>query len=94
MEAAQAVQSRASAAPAATEEQQHPIFVGVEQLAQRHPGFSVSALRNWIFKSGDRKDSRGHVIPGNGFPVVRLGRKVLIEEGAFLAWVRGHRKAA
>ena len=67
-----------------------PLFT-VEQFAVRQPAFTEPALRNLVFKAEPRQSSRG-VIPGNGLiecgAIIRLGRKVLIDEGLFLEWVR------
>lgn len=53
-------------------------FLSVEQLAQRHPAFTASAIRHLIFSSRT-----------NGFHKVifRVGRKLVLEELAFEAWV-------
>ena len=68
-----------------------PLFT-VDQFAERQPAFTKPALRNLIFKAGVRQTSRGE-IPGNGLiecgAIVRLGRKVLIDEARFLGWIRG-----
>ena len=57
--------------------------------------FSESALRSLIFYAEDRLNSRGEKISGNGLMkfgvIVRLGRKVLIDTGAFDAWLDSHR---
>ncbi len=69
---------------------QQPVFRTVEQFAEANPAFTPAALRNLIFKAEPRKSSRGE-IPGNGLAeagaIVRLGRRVLIDEARFLAWV-------
>lgn len=61
----------------------------VRQFAERNPAFTENALRNMIFKAGARNTSRGE-IPGNGLlkagAIVRIGRKVLIDEAAFFVW--------
>jgi hypothetical protein len=68
-----------------------PTLYTVEQFAERQPAFTEPALRNLIFKAAPRQCSKGE-IPGNGLiecgAVLRLGRKVLIDEGPFLEWVR------
>ena len=67
-----------------------PVFFSVKQFSEKHPAFSCAALRNLIFRATSRKSSRGD-IPGNGLvesgAIVRLGRRVLIEERTFLSWV-------
>jgi hypothetical protein len=69
---------------------QRPVYLTVEQLSERNPAFSSPALRNLIFKSDTHQSSRG-TIPGNGLAeagaIFRLGRRVLIDEAKFLAWV-------
>lgn len=78
---------------------QQTTLLAVPQFCERNPAWSQAALRNLVFKANARKSSRG-VIPGNGLleagAIVRLGRKVLIDEAAFFAWVReqGRRRAA
>lgn len=67
-----------------------PILLTVEQFSARNPAFTPPALRNLIFKAAPRQSSRGE-IPGNGLAesgaIIRLGRRVLLDEGKFLAWV-------
>jgi hypothetical protein len=60
----------------------------VRQFAVRHPAFSESSLRWLIFNAGQRRVSGGLVLPGNGFEValVRIGRRVFIDEERFFAW--------
>lgn len=59
-------------------------------LAQSEPAFTEAALRNLIFKAQDRHSSKG-IIPGNGLEahIRRVGGKVLINHGGFLAWIAG-----
>jgi len=63
----------------------------VAQFAAAHPAFTAGALRNLIFKAGTRHSTNGE-IPNNGLieagAIVRIGRRVLIDEDQFLAWVR------
>lgn len=69
----------------------------VKQFSLAHPAFTTSSLRNLIFKAGPRHSSKGEV-PGNGLlacgAILRLGRKIIIDERAFFAWVRGKANAA
>lgn len=60
----------------------------VRQFSEVHPAFSQGAIRNLIFLSGTRKTSKGD-IAGNGLDValVRIGRKVLIDEAKFFQWI-------
>ena len=66
-----------------------PVLLTVEQFSTRNPAFTPPALRNLIFKAEPRQSSRG-TIPGNGLAesgaILRLGRRVLIDEAKFLAW--------
>ncbi len=58
-------------------------YYTVKLLAEKHPGFSESFLRYLIFNADK-----------NGFDkcVVRIGRKVLIDEDEFLKWVKENNK--
>jgi hypothetical protein len=73
-----------------TEETPRDLFT-VEQFAERRPAWSEPALRNLILNSVDRLNSRGERIPGNGLAeagaIVRVGRRVLIDEQAFFRWI-------
>ncbi len=83
-----AISSALAAGSPVTE--QRPVYLTVEQLSERNPAFTPPALRNLIFKAEPRQSSRGE-IPGNGLTefgaIIRLGRRVLIDESKFLAWV-------
>lgn len=63
----------------------------VAQVASLYPVFSQAALRDLIFKAGDRFNSRGDRIAGNGLAeagaIIRIGRKVLFDLDAFEAWL-------
>lgn len=60
----------------------------VRQFSEKYPAFSESSLRNLIFLAGERYTSKGD-IPGNGLhkALVRIGRKLLIDEVKFLDWL-------
>lgn len=66
------------------------LVLTVRQFSERNPAFSEAAIRNLVFKADSRHSSRGE-IQGNGLieagAVIRIGRKVLIDEEAFFAWV-------
>ena len=66
----------------------------VRQLADRHPAFTQGSLRNLIFLAGNRNTSHG-VILGNGLDValVRIGRKLLIDEAKFFQWIDHQQEA-
>ena len=63
----------------------------VKLFSGKHPAFTEAALRNLIFKAEARYSTKG-LIPGNGLiaagAIVRIGRKVLIDENLFFQWVR------
>ncbi len=63
----------------------------VAQFPSAFPAFTEAALRNLIFKAQPRHSTNG-AIPGNGLieagAIVRIGRKVLIDEDCFFDWVR------
>jgi hypothetical protein len=65
----------------------------VRQFAARHPAFPESSLRWLIFQSKQRETSKG-TIPGNGLDtaLVRIGKKLLIDETRFFEWVELHRQ--
>lgn len=62
----------------------------VEQFSNDNPCFTSSALRNLIFKANERQSTKG-IIAGNGLlesgVIIRLGRKVLINETKFYQWI-------
>ncbi len=72
--------------------QSRPVVFTVAQFAERNEAFTEPAIRNLIFKADARESSRG-TIPGNGLveagAILRLGRKVLINEARFFAWLEG-----
>ncbi len=67
---------------------QSRILLTVRQFSDKHPAFPQGSLRNFIFLAENRKTSRG-VIKGNGLDValVRIGRKLLIDEAKFFQWI-------
>ena len=68
----------------------------VEQFAERRPAWTEPSLRNMILNAQDRLNSRGERIPGNGLAecgaIVRVGRRVLIDEQAFFRWIASEQK--
>ena len=68
----------------------------VAQLASKYPAFTENALRSLIYASKPRKRSVSKTgladLPGNGLAhaIIKLGRRVLIDEQAFLKWVNSH----
>ena len=65
-----------------------PVLSTVAQFAERHPSFTEPSLRHLIFESKPRRSSKGQ-IEGNGLDraIVRVGRKVLIDEAKFFDWL-------
>ncbi|HVT60175.1 MAG TPA: hypothetical protein VHR45_17500 [Thermoanaerobaculia bacterium] len=67
-------------------------FFTLQQIAERHPAFSVRTLRHWIANAAARRawqNRRAVIIPGNGFDrvMVRKGRRIFINEAALFAWL-------
>ncbi|MFG5779236.1 hypothetical protein ACFIQF_19420 [Comamonas sp. J-3] len=68
-------------------------WLSVQQLSLKHPVFTENSLRALIFASKPRLRARGKggddVIPGNGLAhaIRKVGRRVLIDELAFMEWV-------
>lgn len=56
------------------------IYLTVTQLCEKHPAFKPGGVRSLIFN----EDSNGLKASG---AVVRLGRKVLIDEAKFFDWI-------
>lgn len=99
---AQAMKPSAAEAMTIGQQMRHPFgttsqLFTVKQFALAYPAFTEPALRNLIFKAENRHSSLGEVA-GNGLlksgAILRLGRKILIDEHAFLAWVHGKANAA
>lgn len=64
-----------------------PLF-SVKRFSEKHPAFTQSSLRNLIDKAKGRHSSRGLIEPnGLATALVRVGRRVLIDEGAFFKWL-------
>ena len=71
----------------------------VPQFAHKYPAWSQPALRALILNADDRLNTRGDRLAGNGLApaILRVGRKVLIDEQAFFSWIvdqQRRRKAA
>lgn len=56
------------------------IFLTVNQFSEKHPAFTRGGLRALIFN----ENSNGIAKAG---AIVRIGRKVLIDESKFFAWI-------
>ncbi len=59
-------------------------FSTVPQFAKKYPAFSPASLRWMLFNRATN---------GLDAAVVQLGRRVLIDEAAFVAWLRDHRQS-
>ena len=72
---------------------QKPAYKTVAQFSNENPAFTPSSLRNLIFKADERQSTNG-LIAGNGLiecgAIIRLGRKILINEDRFFQWIEGH----
>ncbi len=79
----------AAVASTATNAPTRPVFT-TRQFSVRNPAFSELSIRNLVFKADPRHSSKGE-IPGNGLieagAIIRIGRKVLIDEDRFFEWV-------
>lgn len=68
----------------------------VQQFAARRPAWTPPALRNLILNAEDRVNSRGERIKGNGLSdagvIVRVGRRVLIDEDRFFHWIAAQQR--
>lgn len=75
----------------ASSEFKPPILSTVEQFCGRHRFKNQAGLRGEILNAEDRKNSRGERIPGNGLAeagaIVRIGRRVYIDEEKYFKWV-------
>ena len=80
--------SATKAIKSAYPEPQPRTLLTVRQFSNKHPAFTQGAIRNLIFLSGSRKTSNG-IITGNGLTIalVRIGRKLLIDEAKFFQWI-------
>ena len=57
-----------------------PTLLTVKQLPQKHPAFTEGAVRMYIFN----RSQNGLADAG---AIVRIGRKVLINEEKWFAWI-------
>ncbi|MDP2902972.1 MAG: hypothetical protein Q8N96_07650 [Methylovulum sp.] len=64
-----------------------PKLSTVNQFCEQNPAFKVGGMRDWIFKEHQNGLAKSGAI-------VRIGRKVLIDESLFFDWVRLQNKAA
>ena len=73
------------------------VMLTVDTVSQLHPGIKPKTLRKWIFNAKDRKveiQGQVHVVKGNGFDtaIVRVGRKVFIDNARLIQWMREQNK--
>ena len=61
------------------------IYLTVNQFTVKHPAFTLGGLRSLIFN----ETTNGLKSSG---AIVRIGRKVLIDENLFFAWVQSQNK--
>lgn len=55
-------------------------LLSIKQFAAKQPAFTVGGIRSLLFYRGEDAERAG--------AVVRFGRRILIDEPRFLAWVR------
>lgn len=69
----------------------------VPRFSDDNPSFTQAALRALIFKAEPRITHEG-TKPGNGLieagAIIRIGRRVLIDEAKFFEWVRQQQPAS
>jgi len=63
-----------------------PTLTTVKQFPTKHPAFTTGGLRSLIFN----ETTNGLAASG---AIVRIGRKVLIDETKFFAWIENQSKA-
>ena len=74
---------------------QHPRTLStVRQFSEKNPAFSQGSIRNLIHLSTERYSSKGK-IPDNGLDkaLVRIGRKILIDDQKFFQWIDAQNRA-
>lgn len=70
-----------------------PVLLTVKQFAEKHKAFTEGTIRQLIHASKMRNTQRGPCGP-NGLDdaIVRLGRKIMIDENKFFDWLLRQRK--
>ena len=66
-------------------EAKSPVYSTVSQFTKKHPAFTNGGLRGQIF----HEKTNGLAASG---AIVRMGRKILIDEAKFFAWIEGGSK--
>jgi hypothetical protein len=69
----------------AVKEPKAPIYSTIAQFPTKHPAFTKGGLRHQIFNA----DKNGLSASG---AIVRMGRKILIDETKFFAWIEAGAK--
>jgi hypothetical protein len=62
------------------------MYLTVKQFSEKHPAFTNGGLRSLIFN----EESNGLAKAG---AIVRIGRKVLIDESKFFGWVESQNQS-
>ncbi len=66
-----------------TEAETQTEFYSVKAYTKRRPAFTQGGLRHLFFHQGEELEKAG--------AIVRLGARILIDDAAFLAWLKaGH----
>jgi hypothetical protein len=60
------------------------LYSTVKQFSEKHPAFSVGSLRSLIFSASNNGLNESGAI-------VRVGRKILLNETKFFGWVEAQR---
>jgi hypothetical protein len=71
-------------------------LVTLKRFSEKHSDFiTLAGITNQVFKAQSRNSTKGE-IPGNGMldfgVIVRIGRKVLIDEDAYFRWIAAQQK--
>ena len=64
-----------------------PNYLTVGQFVNQHPAFNTGGLRSLIFN----EHQNGLAESG---AIIRIGRKVVLDQSKFFAWVQSQQKAA
>lgn len=59
----------------------NPTLITVNQFCEQHPAFPIGGIRHYLF----HRNQNGLAASG---AVVKIGRKILIDERRFFDWVR------
>ena len=72
-----------------------PDLAALNEFAREYPQFPTPTLRDLVYHAEPRLTARGETVPPNGFApcIIRIGRRVMIDRGAFAAWIEARRAA-